>query len=133
MQIFSFDPGSGNFYDIEPKLRLLDVGGDSLTAERCRMLLAFVHHLRRSGPVPRMVGQLCLGELRIWSEYSCNLGTNVTIWPDCYDYRPRDGDTPFMYYRVNIRTSGRALSTDIRTQDLERVERALREAFGWKE
>ena len=133
MEIFCFDPGSRNLYDIELKLRRLDVGGDSVAAEKCQMLLAFVHHLRRSGPVPRLIGQMCLGELSVWSENSFNPGTIVTILPDCYDYRPWNEGKPCMHYRVNIRTSGRGLSTDIRTQDLERVERAIREAFGWKE
>jgi hypothetical protein len=50
------------------------------------------------------------------------------VWYDC---GPREGELPRKHYRVNIRPADRALSRDIRTQELERVERALREAFGW--
>jgi hypothetical protein len=132
VQIVALDVASFDlFCDIEPVLRLLADSPDPLAAAKGRMFLALARHFRVSGPEPRVVGQLLFDdELHLRPERG-EAPATVTIRPDWYDFGPREGDLPPMHYRVNIRMPGRALSKDIRTQDLERVERALREAFGW--
>jgi hypothetical protein len=131
VQIVALDLGCFDlFCDIEPMLRPLADSRDALAVAKGQMFLALVRHVRASGPEPRMVGTLLLDELHL-RPLGGRAPTTVTIRPDSYDFGPREGDMPRMHYRVNIRTPDRALSRDIRTQDLERVERALREAFGW--
>ncbi len=53
--------------------------------------------------------------------------TGASVCGDDWVYRL----TSWMHYRINVRPADQALSRDIRTQELVRVERALREAFGW--
>jgi hypothetical protein len=130
VQIVALDLDSGDLCDIEPVLRPLADSDDPLAAAKGRMFLALVRHVRASGPQPRVVGQLFFDELTLWPERG-EAPATVTIRPDWYDFGPREGELPRMHFRVNIRPKDRALSRDIRTQELERVERALREAFGW--
>jgi hypothetical protein len=131
VQIVALDLASFDlFCGIESVLRPLAESADPLAAATGQMFLALARHLGVSGPRPRLVGHLIFDELHLWPEPG-EAPATVTIRPDWYDFGPREGDLPRMHYRVNIRTPNRALRRDIRTQELERVERALREAFGW--
>jgi hypothetical protein len=131
VQIVALDLDSNDLCgDIETVLLPLVESDDRLAAAKGRMFLALVRHVRESGPAPRMVGQLLSDELSLWPERGEAVAT-VTIRPDWYDFGPREGELPRMHYRVNVRSADQALSRDIRTQKLGRVERALREAFGW--
>jgi hypothetical protein len=132
VQIVNLDPESDEPCDIEPVLQQLAGSDDRLAAAKGRMLLALVRHLRASGPEPRAGGRLLFDELYVWP-YGQDAPATVTIRPDWYDNGPREGDMPRMHYRVNVRLPGRELSRDIRTQDPERIDRALREAFDWDE
>jgi hypothetical protein len=130
VQIVALDLDSGDLCDIEPVLKRLADSDDPLLAAKGRMFLALARHVRASGAEPRVVGQLFFDELTLWPERGEALA-RVTIRPDWYDLGPREGEPPRMYYRVNTRLADQTLSRDIRTQELERVERAMREAFGW--
>jgi|GEM_PF-3970392 hypothetical protein len=129
MKIVALDLNSGDLCDIERVLQPLAESEDRLTAAKGGMFLALVRHIRASGPEPRVVGQLFLDELTLWPETG-EAPATVTIRLDWYDFGPREGDLPRMHYRVNIRLADQSLSRDIRTQELARVEQALREAFG---
>jgi len=131
VKIVALDLNSGDLCDIEPVLQPLADSDDRLAAAKGRMFLALVRHVRESGSEPRVVGQLLFDELILWPERG-EAPATVTVRPDWYDYRPWEGELPLMHYRVNIRPADRELSRDIRTQELERVERAMREAFGWE-
>jgi hypothetical protein len=131
VQIVAFDLDSGDLRDIEPMLQPLADSADPLAAAKGRMLLALIRHIRASGPEPRVVGQLLFDEMHVWPERG-EVPATVTIRPDWYDYGAREGELPRIHYRVNIRPADGGLSRDLRTQELERIERALREAFAWE-
>ena len=132
MQIVALDLNADDlFCDIEPVLQSLADSPEPLAAAKGRMFLVLVRHVRASGPEPRVVGQLLFDELTLRPERG-EAPATVTIRPDWYDYGPREDELPRMHYRVNIRPKDGALSRDIRTQEMERVERALRQAFGWE-
>ena len=133
MRLVALDLNSGDLGEIEPVLRSLAESPDRVAAANGQMLLALVSHLQASGPEPVVVAQLLLGELILWpASAPYPAPAQVAVRPDWYDYGPRDGEMPRMHYRLNVRQEGRPLSTDIRTQELDWVERALQDAFGWK-
>jgi hypothetical protein len=131
LQIITITLPSGKPRGIEVSLQELAANGNPLIAAKGRMLLQLVRHLRSSGPNPRALGWCFQDELHVFPNSSAN-HPSVTISVDWQDYGPKEGELPKMHYRLQISRPGATLSKDVRSKDVEEVERVLYEAFGWR-
>jgi hypothetical protein len=130
MQIQTLDLESGQLCDVEIRLAQLANNDDQMMAIKGQMLLELVRHLRLSGPYPRALGRLFRDELIVFPDNPINRAS-VNIQVDWPDYGPKDGPLPRAHYRVNIQRPGSKLSTDVRSDRVEEIERAVWDAFGW--
>jgi len=114
---------------IEPDIAHLACHEHPWVARKGRMLIELVAHLKSRGPVPRAFAHVVLDELWLSpaSRYDPVQVKVAVVWRD---FGPvRDG-YPEMYYRLNVRRSGRP-GYEKRTAVLTVAEDYIWEAFGW--
>ncbi len=130
MRIVTVDLGAGSLepFDIEVPLARLASSPDRRAAARWRMLLGLVQALRSECRCPEVYGVIVGDVLHLL--LPDRQAVSVRLWADAPDHGPvRDG-LPVLYYRVQVKREGTPLSTDLRTEQPEKVARLLEQAFG---
>ena len=127
MEIWS--PGDRRGRGVNTQLALMAESADPVEAHRGRLLLTLFQCLESEGPLPRLVGLLLRGQLRLsGTEPSGWASVQVEVdWPD---YGPAQSGVPVMHYRVRIKRSDSPLSVESRTQDAKEAGRIIGQVFG---
>jgi hypothetical protein len=114
--------------DVKSSLLALTDSGDKVQAHKAERILELVRYLEEWPPSHRALAILHLTD-QLWITFGRRPKVaSARIRIDWKDYGPVEDGIPIMHYRIEVKTPGDKVWSEIRTRELEEIRQFLARA-----